>query len=59
MTYTVVARDTLEKIARKYGVTVADILAVNPQITNPNKIAIGDVIVIPTARASASPSAAP
>ncbi|MDQ6795983.1 MAG: LysM peptidoglycan-binding domain-containing protein, partial [Chloroflexota bacterium] len=59
MTYTVVARDTLERIAKKYGVTVADILAVNPQITNPNKIAIGDVIVIPTARASASPSAAP
>jgi LysM repeat protein len=59
MTYTVVAKDTLEKIARKYGVTVADILAVNPQITNPNKIAIGDVIVIPTPGASSSPSIAP
>lgn len=59
MTYTVVAKDTLEKIARKYGVTVAEILAVNPRITNPNKIAIGDVIVIPTPGASASPSTAP
>jgi nucleoid-associated protein YgaU len=59
MTYTVAPKDTLEKIARKYGVTVAEILAVNPQITNPNKIAIGDVIVIPKAGASASPSTAP
>jgi hypothetical protein len=58
-TYTVAPKDTLEKIARKFGVTVADILAVNPQITNPNKIGIGDVIVIPTAGASPSPSAAP
>jgi LysM repeat protein len=59
LTYTVVARDNLEKIARKFGVTVAQILAVNPQIKDPNKIAIGDVIVIPTAAASASPSTAP
>jgi LysM repeat protein len=59
MTYTVAPKDTLEKIARKFGVTVAQILAVNPQITNPNKIAIGDVIVIPTAGASASLSPTP
>lgn len=59
MTYTVAPKDTLEKIARKFGVTVAQILAANPQITNPNKIAIGDVIVIPTAGTSASPSTAP
>ena len=57
LTYTVVARDNLEKIARKFGVTVAQILSVNPQIKDPNKIAIGDVIVIPTAGASAAASA--
>lgn len=41
--------DTLGAIAAKYGVTVDQILAANPSIKNPNKIAIGDEIVIPQA----------
>jgi len=39
--------DSLSKIAAKYGVTVDDILAANPAITDPNKIAVGDKVVIP------------
>jgi len=45
--HTVKAGDSLTKIAATYGVTVDEILAVNPKITNPNRIAIGDKIVIP------------
>ncbi len=45
--YTVKSGDTLSTIAPRYGVTVDEILAANPTITNPNKIAPGDKIVIP------------
>ena len=45
--HVVKAGDTLSKIATKYGVTVDQILAANPQIKDPNKIAVGDEIVIP------------
>ena len=48
-TYTVVKGDNLLKIAKKYGVTQAQILTANPQIKDPNKIKVGDVIVIPLA----------
>ncbi len=50
--YTVVARDTLSTIAAKYHVTLDQIMKANPSIKDPNKIAIGDQIVIPTAGAS-------
>ena len=46
--YTVRARDTLFNIARRFGVTVQQIQAANPQIANPNLIFIGQVICIPT-----------
>jgi nucleoid-associated protein YgaU len=45
--YIVQAGDTLSAIAASYGVTVDQILAANPAITDPNQIAIGDRIVIP------------
>jgi LysM repeat protein len=45
--YRIKAGDTLAKIARNYGVTVDEILAVNPQITDPNHIEVGQIIVIP------------
>lgn len=60
--YIVAPGDNLEKIRKKFRVTIDQILAVNPQITDPNKIAIGDRIVIPRPGDSASPavgSAAP
>ncbi len=45
--YTVASGDTLSGIAKRFGVTVSEILAANPQIKDPNKIAIGDQITIP------------
>ncbi len=45
--YVVKANDTISKIAKKYGLTTAELLAANPQIKNPNKIAVGDEITIP------------
>lgn len=45
--YKVKAGDTLGKIATAYKVTLKDILAENPQITNPNLIHVGDLIKIP------------
>lgn len=45
--YIVKSGDTLSKIAASFGLTVEDLLAVNPQITDPNSIQIGDEIVIP------------
>lgn len=43
-TYTVQHLDNLSKIAGKCGVTVSHILALNPQITNPNIIYSGQVL---------------
>jgi LysM repeat protein len=45
--YIVKAGDTLNKIAAEYTRTVASILAVNPQISNPNQLEIGEKIIIP------------
>lgn len=45
--YTVRAGDTLAKIAARFGVSVAAILAANPHITNPDRIYIGQRITIP------------
>lgn len=45
--YTVRAGDTLAKIAARFGVSVAAILAANPQITNPDRIYVGQRITIP------------
>ena len=45
--YVVKKGDTLTKIAKAYNVTVNDIMAVNPQIANPSKISVGQIIKIP------------
>jgi LysM repeat protein len=42
--YTVVAGDTLSGIAEKFGITLAQIEALNPQITNPNYIVPGEKV---------------
>jgi LysM repeat protein len=51
--YTVKAGDTLSRIAGKYGVTVDQIVKANPQIKDPNKLGLGDQLVIPPAVAPA------
>lgn len=45
-TYVVKKGDTLSKIAKANGTTVKAIQALNPQITNPNKIYVGQTIRI-------------
>jgi spore coat assembly protein SafA len=46
-TYIVVQGDTLFQIAQRFGVTLEALLAVNPQITNPDLIFPGQVICLP------------
>jgi FOG: LysM repeat len=47
MTYVVKAGDTLSKIATRNGITLPQLLKLNPTITNPNKIKVGDKINLP------------
>jgi nucleoid-associated protein YgaU len=59
--YVVVAKDTISTIAKKFGLTIEELLAANKQVKNPDKIAIGDELTIPIAAPSeiisgASPS---
>ncbi|MCM1049195.1 MAG: LysM peptidoglycan-binding domain-containing protein [Clostridiales bacterium] len=44
--YTVIKGDTLSKIAKKYNTTIAELLKFN-SIKNPNRISIGQKIVVP------------
>jgi hypothetical protein len=39
--------DTLSKIAKRNGISVAQLLKANPQITNPDKIQVGQVVNLP------------
>jgi LysM repeat protein len=45
--YLIKAGDTLSKVATSFDLTLDELLAANPQITDPDKIAIGDEITIP------------
>jgi LysM repeat protein len=51
--YVVAAGDTLSQIARRFDLSVDQLLAANPQITNPNRIAVGDEILIPEPQGAA------
>lgn len=53
--YTVMASNTLFSIAQRFGVTVQQIIAANPQIENPNIIFVGQVICIPTGTPTPTP----
>jgi LysM repeat protein len=46
-TYIVQWGDTMRKIASRLNVSLNDLLAVNPQIANPNRIFFGQVINVP------------
>jgi uncharacterized YkwD family protein/spore coat assembly protein SafA len=52
VTYKVVSGDTMWKIAVKYNVGVSEIIAANPQVTNPNLIYPGQTLNIPTVDSS-------
>jgi LysM repeat protein len=51
--YTVVAGDTMSKIAAKFGVTLTALKSANPLVKNINAIKIGDQLTIPAPAASA------
>jgi len=51
-TYTVVAGDTMYKIANRFGITLSSLISANPQIPNPNLIQVGQVINIPSSKRS-------
>jgi LysM repeat protein len=59
--YVIKAGDTLSKVATSFDLTLDELLAANPQITDPDTIAIGDEITIPAAAPGefTEPSAAP
>jgi len=48
-TYYAVKGDTLRKIAARFGTTVDVLLKLNPQISNPNVIYVGQAIAVPSA----------
>jgi hypothetical protein len=48
-TYKVVKGDTLSAIAKRYGITLARLKKLNPQITNPNVIKVGQIVNISAA----------
>lgn len=52
--YTVVANDSLQKIAKKYGVSIDDIVAYNGFSSASSTIAVGQQLVIPHGKPSAS-----
>ena len=54
ITHTVSAGDTLDSIAVAYGMSRADILALNPSITDPRIISLGQRLVIREAQGSSS-----
>src|ERR1041385_936722 len=47
MTYTVKPGDNLSRIAMRNGLTLPQLLQANPQIKDPNRISVGDVINLP------------
>lgn len=48
MTYKVKSGDTLSKIASRNGLTLQQLLDVNPQLkANPNKLKVGDILTLP------------
>jgi len=51
--YQIKPGDTLSAIAKKNGVSVADIMAANPAIKDPNKIRAGAALTLPSATGNA------
>ena len=47
MTYKIKAGDTLSKVAKRNGISLAQLLKANPQITNPDRIQVGQVVNLP------------
>ncbi|MCL6589346.1 MAG: SafA/ExsA family spore coat assembly protein [Firmicutes bacterium] len=59
MVYTVKPGDTMFEIARMYGISLADLIAANPQISDPNLIYPGQMICVPRTVVSPEPGTEP
>jgi LysM repeat protein len=59
MVYRVKPGDNLNGIAQGNGISYAQLIAANPQITNPNHIEVGQIIYIPWQTWVPSPTASP
>jgi hypothetical protein len=57
MIYVVKAGDTFSRIAARFGLTIAELRAANPQIANINSIHVGQTIYIPVAAPTPAPGA--
>lgn len=57
--YVVQPNDWLSKIARNCGTTVEAILALNPQVENPNRLSVGQRLNMPTATGGSDEPVAP
>ncbi|HEU4671489.1 MAG TPA: LysM peptidoglycan-binding domain-containing protein [Candidatus Limnocylindrales bacterium] len=57
--YVIKQGDTLSKIAKKFKISIDDLIAANPSIKNPDRITLGQQIIIPTPGASVADSAEP
>ncbi len=55
MKYLIRKGDSLSVIAKHHFLTVTSIMAVNPQITNPNLIKVGEIITLPCEEPSPPP----
>lgn len=53
------AGETLSAIAKKNGITLADLLAANSDIQDPNRIQVGQTILIPAQGTSSGPPSPP
>jgi LysM domain len=58
-THEVQAGETLSGIASQFNISLQELLAANPQISNPNLIMIGAIINIPSTEPAPPPSPAP
>lgn len=57
-TYTVKAGDTLTAIAKKYGTTVNELVKLNG-LKDPDRLAVGQILKLPGAKAAPKPAPAP
>ena len=57
LVYVVRSGDTMSKIAKQFDVGLDELIAANPQLSDPNRINVGDQLTIPTP--APSPGASP